>query len=99
MVFARGSGRRRIAAQVARPIDNFLMNVANHHLQIEIFHRLATEILQLLEMLAQNFERSGLASFQSDLSERLARRVGLLRSIHRKEILFRDYIESGLGLI
>ena len=71
------------------------MNVANHHLQIKIVHRLPTEILQLLELLAQRVKRSGLARVLSDLSQGLARRIGLLGSIHRKDLLFSELYRDG----
>ena len=50
MIFFDGDGCRCIAAQITRSVDNFLMNIANHHLQIEIVHRLAAKVLQLFEV-------------------------------------------------
>jgi hypothetical protein len=38
VVILRRGGRGCIAAEVASPVDNFLMDVTDHDLQIEIIH-------------------------------------------------------------
>jgi hypothetical protein len=89
MIFACCRQWWRIASQIARAVNDFLVDIANHHLQVKIVHRLSAEVLQLLEVLPQRFERSGLASFLPELFQGFARRIGLKGSIHRKEVLFR----------
>ena len=67
MIFFDGNRRRRgrIAAQIPGAINNLLVNIADHDLQIEIVHGLAADVLQLLKVLAQDFERPGLRSMEA----------------------------------
>ena len=90
MVFLNGYRRGRIAAQIPRTIHDLLMDVADHDLQIEILYRLPPDRLQLFEILAQRIERSGLPRILTYLSQGIAYRIGLLGSIHRKDLLFRE---------
>jgi hypothetical protein len=52
MVVARWCRRRYLSPEISRTVNDLLVDIADHHLQIEIVQGLPPKGLQLIEILA-----------------------------------------------